>query len=155
MGATQSELTLARLVDEREVVRGKHESKLAEINTRDDKTITGDDKETLTAYRERAAELDVEIADLTQSLEAANRAVEESKAIRRAMAGGGGEGVDVSEDGVSYRTMASYARDVILTGQGRIAGSIAQRVRPEEVQAAKERLELAKRTPANTLSSNI
>ena len=52
--------------------------------------------------------------------------------------------------------MAAYARDVILTGTGREAGKIAAQLGDKtEVERAKERLQLLKRTPANTLSSDV
>ena len=83
MSGTQSELRLARLIDERELVRGKHENKLAEIEAREDKSLTDSDAETLKIYREKSANLDMEIKDLSAELEATNKAIEESKAIRR------------------------------------------------------------------------
>ncbi len=153
MGATQSELRLARLIDERELVRSKHESKLAEVEGREDKTLTGSDGEQVKIYRERAAELDIEIRELTTELEAANTAVEESRRIRRALAGQAG--ADDDGDGVVYRDMASYARDFILTRDSTICSQIASRVGDKaEVDRARERLMLM-RTPANTLSSNV
>ena len=48
--------------------------------------------------------------------------MEQSQKIRRALAGAGG--VDEDGDGVVYRTMAAYARDVIITGNGREAAKI-------------------------------
>jgi len=155
MGATQSELRLARLIDERELIRSKHESKLAEIEGRDDKTLTSSDGENLKIYREQAANLDLEIRDLTAELEAANKAIEESKQIRRALAGGF-DGLEADGDGVVYPDMATYARDVILTRQSTICSQIATQVGDkDEIQRAAERQQLLKRVPANTLSSNV
>ena len=82
-------------------------------------------------------------------------AIEQSQKIRRALAGAGG--VDEDGDGVVYRTMAAYARDVILTGNGREAAKIKgilgdkQRDRPGRVAGC----ELLKRVPANTLSGDV
>jgi hypothetical protein len=153
MGATQSELRLARLIDERELVRSKHESKLAEVESRDDKTLTSSDAEQVKIYRERAADLDLEIRDLTAEVEATNKAVEESRQIRRALAGGFAE---PDGDGIVYPDMASYARDVILTRQSTICQQIASQYSDgSEVDRARERLTLLKRAPANTLSSNV
>lgn len=155
MAATQSELRLARLIDERELVRGKHESKLAEIEAREDKTQTPADREQLTGYRERGAELDTEIGDLADEIKRHNDSVEESKKIRRVLAGTSPDGIDADENGVVYRTMAAYARDVIITGTGREMGKIAANVDREEVRRARERLQMLERDPANTLSSDV
>jgi hypothetical protein len=156
MPATQSELRLANLVDERELVRGKHESKLAEIETREDKSLSESDRQQLVAYRERAAELDGEVSDLAEEIKRHNDSVEESKAIRRVLAGTMADGVEAGDDGVVYRTMAAYARDVILTGNGRESGKIAAQLgNKDELQRAAERLQMLKRLPANTLSSDV
>jgi hypothetical protein len=155
MGATQSELTLARLVDERENVRGKHENKLGEIAARDDKEITSEDQLLLTSYREKAAEFDTQIAGLMEAAEAARKSTEESRMIRRLLAGdASANGVDADEEGVVYRTMAAYARDVILTGNGREVAKIAAGVDGDERERAAERLQMIKRVN-NTLSSNV
>ena len=87
MAATQSELRLANLVDERELVRGQHEAKLAEIATREDKNATHADKELLRGLREKAEDKDTEITELMAEIERTNKAMEESKAIRRVLAG--------------------------------------------------------------------
>lgn len=157
MAATQSELRLANLIDERELVRSKHEEKLAEIQARDDKSLTESDSQLLTGYRERAARLDDEVRDLAEEIKRHNDSIEESKAIRRVLSGTAvGDGIEADEDGVVYRTMAAYARDMILTSSGRVAGQIqAQFGDKNEIQRAAERLQMVKRTPANTLSSNV
>jgi hypothetical protein len=67
----------------------------------------------------------------------------------------GAAGFDNGEDGVVYRTMASYARDVILTRDHKNAAGIQKFVNQSELQSAEARLELLQRTPANTLSSNV
>jgi hypothetical protein len=157
MSATQSELRLARLIDERELVRGKHESKLAEIESRDDKTLQTSDNEQLVAYRERAAELDVEIGGLAGEIKATNDSIEESKQIRRVLSGSTG-GVDMDGDGVVYREFKDYAYDFFITRTNvREAQKIARQwgVDDDQIVQAKARLELVKRTPANTLSSNV
>jgi hypothetical protein len=41
---------------------------------------------------------------------------------------GNSDGVEMDGDGIAYRTMAAYARDVILTRQGRTSGMIAAQV---------------------------
>lgn len=156
MSATQSELTLANLVEERELIRGQHETKLAEIASREDKNATHSDKELLRGLRERAEDKDNEITELTAHIEREQTAMEESKKIRRILSGSATDGIDADGDGVVYRTMAAYARDVILTGSGRESGKIAAQVgNPTEIQRAAERLQMIKRIPANTLSSNV
>jgi HK97 family phage major capsid protein len=154
MGATQTELRLANRIDERELVRGKHEAKLAEIEAREDKDLTPSDREQLTALREKAAELDAEIKDLADAAKAHNDSIEESRTLRRILAGGM-DGVNVEDGEVVYRDFSSYARDVILTRTGHVTAAIQQRVSKEEVEAAAQRLQMLKRTPANTLSSNV
>ena len=105
-------------------------------------------------YRERMTDLDKEITELTVTVEANRKAIEQSKAIRRALAGA--SGVEEDGDGVVYRTMASYARDVIITGNGREAAKIKGILGDkQEIERAEQRLELLKRTPANTLSSDV
>lgn len=155
MSTTQSELRLATLLDERETVSKLHETVLASVATNEDKLPTESQKQQITAYREKEIALDEEIEQLSDDVERNRRAVESSKAIRRVLAGNT-EGVEVDGDGVAYRTMSAYARDVILTRDSRICSKIAAQFGDASgVQAARERLQLAKRTPANTLSSNV
>ncbi len=154
MSASQSELRLARLIDERETATQLHERLLADVESRDNKVLTDIESTQATAYRERARELDDEIKDLAENVESNNKAIEQSKMIRRALVGTAG--VDEVDDGIVYRTMAEYARDVILTGQGREAGKIKSILGDKtEVERAEARLQLIKRVPANTLSSNV
>lgn len=156
MSTTQSELRLATLLDERETVTKLHETVVASVETNEDKLPTESQKQQITAYREKEIALDEEITTITDDVERNRRAVESSKAIRRILAGAAGEGVDVDDDGVSYRSMAAYARDVILTSSGRETAKIAAQLGDKnEVDRAAERLQLAKRVPANTLSSNV
>lgn len=155
MSTTQSELRLASLLDERETVTKLHETVVAAVETNEDKLPTESQGQQIRAYREKEIALDEEIETLTEDVERNRRAVESSKAIRRVLAGNT-DGVEAGEDGVAYRTMAAYARDVILTGQGREAGKIAAQLGDAtEIQRAQERLQLAKRTPANTLTSDV
>jgi hypothetical protein len=155
MNATQSESRLARLVDERATASQLHEELLASVESRDEKTLTDIERQQVTMYRERGVALDGEIKELTESIAAHNAAVEASQNVRRVLSGNN-PGVEQDGDGVVYRDMATYARDVILTGQGRVSGQIAAQFGDKnEIEAARTRLELLKRTPANTLSSNV
>jgi len=148
---TQTEKRLALRLDERAKVQSLHEELLREVG---DGELSDTLKAQATAYRERASELDTEIAELEETAVADRAASEKSREIRKAMAGGVA-GVDADDDGVVYRTMAAYARDVILTGQGREVSKIAANVAKPDREAAAQRLELAQRTPANTLTSDV
>src|SRR4051812_5396491 len=92
--ATQSEIRLARLIDESELNRQKHESLLAAIEAREDKSLTTTEQEHIQMYRENSSNLDTEIDNLSQDVESAKVATEKSKALRRVIAGMDG-GVDV------------------------------------------------------------
>jgi HK97 family phage major capsid protein len=155
MGTTQSELRLASLLDERETVTNLHETVVASVQTNDDKLPTDSQSQMIRGYREKEIALDEEISNLTDDIERNRRAVESSRAVRSILAGNSG-GVEQDGDGVAYRSMSAYARDVILTSQSQTASSIAKQfATPEELEAARTRLQLAQRTPANTLSSNV
>jgi len=149
--ATQTENRLALRVKARDQVQEEHEHLLREVGDND---LTAEQQKVATALRERATELDSEIEELSASVEADRAASERSREIRRAMSGRV-DGVDATDDGVVYRTMAAYARDVILTGQGREVSKIAANVPNADREAAAQRLELVKRTPANTLTSDV
>jgi hypothetical protein len=151
----QSEIRLARLIDESDLNRQKHENLLQAVNDREDKTLSATEEEHVALYRETSAKLDAEIDSLSQDVEAAKLAAEKSKAIRRVIAGMSGS-VDIDGDGVMYRDFASYAHDVIITGQTPECSKIAKLAgNDNDILAARERLQLLKRTPANTLSSNV
>jgi hypothetical protein len=117
--------------------------------------LSDTDKKQIQMYREELAELDTEISELIADKEAHDRAEETAKSLQRArmsaLPGG-----DENGDGVIYRSMAEYARDVILTHTGRTTAQIQAQVGDRsEIEAANARLDLLKRTPANTLSSNV
>ena len=151
MGGSQSELRLARLIDERETTTKLHEDLLTEAG---DGELDDGKKQQAIAYRERATSLDEEIAALAETVDANRKALEKSQQIRRALSGNT-DGID-EDDGVVYRTMAAYARDVILTGNGREASKIKGLVGDSlEIERAEQRLQLLKRVPANTLSSDV
>jgi len=156
MSATaHSELRLASLLDERDKVQQLHEELLSRIDGNDDKMPDEVQKQQIEMYRERASTLDEEIGGLSQALERDKAAMEASRSIRRALAGSA-EGVEVDGDGVVYRTMSAYARDFILTRESQTCSKIAaQFADKQEIQAARERLNLIKRVPANTLSANV
>jgi hypothetical protein len=150
--ATQLETRLQNRIERREMVQAQHEELLRE---RKDADLTDGDKQQIEVWRTMIGELDTEIEQLTDDVEAHKRAEERSKALQRAQISNT-PGVDSEGDGVVYRDMASYARDVILTREGGELGKIsAQLGDRREVDAARARLDLLQRTPANTLSSNV
>jgi hypothetical protein len=150
--STQLETRLQNRVERREMVQAQHEELLRE---RDGNDLSDADKKQIEVWRGLISELDGEIEQLTDDVEAHKRAEERSKALQRARISST-SGVDEDGDGVVYRTMAEYARDVILTRNTQLAGMIQSRVGDKkELDAAEARLDLLKRTPANTLSSNV
>jgi HK97 family phage major capsid protein len=151
---TQSELRLTTLLDERETTTRLHEAVIAEVEKSDNKLPSESQAQQLRMYREKGKALDEEIEELTRAVEDNRKAVEASKAIRRVLAGNA-EGVEVDGDSIVYRSFAHYARDVILTEDLKSSAALRQRVGHGEVEAAKSRLQLLKRAPANTLSSNV
>jgi len=152
---TQSELRLQSLVDEREANHKLHETVIQSVSNNETRMPSESQAEQIAMYREKRQQLDEEIGLLTEEVEAHQKAVEASRNIRRALASNS-DGVDADEEGIVYRTMAAYARDVIFTSQGQTSSKIqSQFGDPDELQRAQERLQLLKRVPANTLSSNV
>jgi HK97 family phage major capsid protein len=146
------EMRLQGRVDRRELVHGKQEQLLHE---RGELELSDTDKKQIQMYRDELAEIDTEIEGLVADKEAHDRAEETAKALHRARIGAT-PGVEEDGDGVVYRDMASYARDYILTRDTPTAGMIQSQFGDKsEIEAAKARLDLLKRTPANTLSSNV
>jgi HK97 family phage major capsid protein len=146
------ETRLQTRIERREMVQAQHEGILAE---REGGDLTETEKKQIEVFRSELSDLDTEIESLTVDLESARKAEETSKAIRRAMLGQV-DGIDPDGDGVVYRTMAAYARDVILTRESQEASKIrTQFGDAATIDAAAARLDLLKRTPANTLSSNV
>jgi HK97 family phage major capsid protein len=150
--STQLATRLQNRIERRDMVQEQHEELLRE---RGDGDLTDADKKQIEVWRTSISDLDQEIEQLTDDVEAHERAAERSKALVRSRLGTT-PGVDEDGDGVIYRDMATYARDVILTRDSQTAGMIQARVGDKrEVEAAHARLDLLKRTPANTLSSNV
>ena len=155
MSTTHTELALQRMLDEREMNTKLHEELVRAIEDSDDKRPTSAQEEQIKMYRETAKELDERIAEFAESVERDRKAIENSSRIRRALVGST-EGVDHDGDGIVYRSMASYARDFILTRESPTCSKIAsQFARPQEVEAAKARLQLMKRVSNHTLSEDV
>lgn len=152
---TQAETRLATLLDERQIVTEKWEALNAAINSREDKALSETESEHIVMYRERVSEIDSETATLADDIKKTREAISNAAALRRIMAGAE-DGVEESGDGIQYRDFATYARDMILTRGSTECSKIAQLAGGEEtVLKARERLQLLKRTPANTLSSDV
>lgn len=148
----QTETRLARRIQERERTQARQEDLYKELGDGDPNDAQ---KLENTELIERTAALDAEITELAEVVTRHRTSSEASKAIRKALAGSV-DGIDADEDSVMYRTMAGYARDVILTGSGRVCSQIgAQFGDAGFLAAARQRLELVQRTPANTLSSDV
>jgi hypothetical protein len=69
---------------------------------------------------------------------------------------GGIDGVDIDGEGIVYRDFYTFARDFVLTRDFAGASKLARDFASEqEFVAMKERQQLLKRVPANTLSSDV
>jgi HK97 family phage major capsid protein len=153
---TQAELRLKNLMQERDEYRSRHEVRLADIASREDTTATDDDKKLLRELRELAAARDEEVTELVAEIERDNKAVEQSKAIRRALTGAL-PGVELEDDGTVYRDKNAYIWDFFIASQNVAEVRRITRqwgVTDDEIENANQRLQLV-RAPANTLSSNV
>lgn len=150
--ATQTERTLENRIAAREHVHAQMESLLGMLDGRmPDETEDG----VLKRHRGDLAKYDEEILVLSEQVDADRLAAKKSEEIRRASQVAGGV-ADAEEDGIVYRTMASYARDVLLTHSDKfIRAQVDSEVSEDEVRRASERQELLKRTPATTLTSDL
>jgi hypothetical protein len=149
MNPSATELRLQNRADRREIVHRKAEDLLGE---RGEDNLSDTDRKQLELYREERSMLDDEIVELLADKEANDKAAEQSRLIRQALLDQG----DVDGDGPVYKTMAQYARDVILTRESTVCGEVqTQFGNKDALHAASSRLELLKRTPANTLSSDV
>ena len=121
---TPLELRMQSRNDRLEVVRSKHEALLQE---RGDGNLSDTDKEQIRLYREETESLIEELEGLSRDKEAHDRAIENSRKLRRAQL----DSVGGDEEWVGHRTMAEYARDFILTRDSRVCSQIAaQPARP-------------------------
>jgi len=153
---TPHQIRIERLLDEEKIVQGKWAELTETVNTRDDKTMLDAENDQVVMYRERIQAIRSECEQLTDDLAADKEAEKKSLATRKLLAGLEDGAVQQTEDGILYRDFASYARDMILSKETTICSRIAQEAGGQsEVLKARERLELLKRTPANTLSSNV
>lgn len=152
MGKTQTERTLENRIAAREHVHAQMEALLAELDGKmPDETQDG----VLKRHRQDLAKYDDEIIVLSEQVEADRAAAKRSDEMRRASQAAAGL-VDVDDDGVVYRSMAVYARDVLLTHKDRhVRAQVEQAVSGDEVRRATERLQALERTPATTLTSDL
>jgi len=149
---TQTEKARDNRIAAREHVHGLMESLLGEL---DGKMPDETQAEVLKRHRADLAKYDAEIIELTEQVDADREAAKRSEEIRRASQVAAGV-ADADEDGIVYRTMASYARDVLLTHSDKfIRAQVESEVSQDEIRRAAERQELLKRTPATTLTSDL
>ncbi len=150
---TQTERRLQVKLDERVVVQGKHEDLLRSL----DGANPSDAQQTqMKGYMDDMAALDTEIDDLSIQAERDREAAKRSEQIRRAANAAKGV-ADADEEGIVYRSMAVYARDVLLTNNDRHVRAAVDNagVDPDEIKRAADRLAALERTPATTLTSDL
>jgi hypothetical protein len=153
MDVTQTERRLQVKTDQREQTNAK----LEEIHRGlDGGEPTEGEKTQMANYRSDISALDAEIDVLAKDAEADRVAKKRADDIRRAQRVAAGV-ADTEGDGVVYRSMATYARDVLLTHGDRYARAAVENsgVGENEVKRAEQRLESLERTPATTLTSDI
>lgn len=149
---TQTERTRDNRIAAREHVHAQMESLLGELDGKMPDETQG---EVLKRHRSDLAKYDDEILLLSDQVDADRAAAKKSEEIRRAAQAAAGV-ADADEDGVVYRTMASYARDVLLTHSDKfIRAQVDSEVSADEIRRADERQELLKRVPATTLTSDL
>ena len=152
------EVRLARLVDERAATTKLHDDLLAFSEASEAKVLTEPEVEQLSGLSTRAWTRSTrKFEELTDVVEKTRKSVEEARRVRRVMAAQDGElELGANGEGVGYRTFASFARDAILTRNSEICSKIAVLAGGSEiVNKAHERMLAAKRTPANTLTSDV
>jgi hypothetical protein len=153
MNESQAERTLQLRVDAREEVHAKQEQLLREL---DGATPNENQAELLRKYRSDLAYFDGEIETWSEQVDSDRKAREKSEQIRRAGLAARGADVDVDGDGVVYRSMSAYARDVLLThGDRHVRAQVDANVSKDEIKRAQERLAALERTPATTLTSDL
>jgi hypothetical protein len=139
-----------RLLDERAATQKLHESLLANAEGREDKSLSDAEKETLTAYRTRVSEIDVELEELGEVLELEDRSADTTKALRSRLNGNVPGQISSGENKETvYRTFAAYARDQLITKYPDIALRAGGNPVKDE---ARERL---LRAPAHTITDDV
>jgi hypothetical protein len=152
MHDTQAERTLQLRVDAREQTHSLQEELLREL---DGGNPTEAQRDLLTKYRSDLSFYDGEIEQWSEQVDADRKARAKSEEIRRAQNAARGV-ADADEDGVVYRNLSSYARDVLMTHSDRhVRAQVDSNVSKEEVNRAAERLAALERTPATTLTSDL
>jgi HK97 family phage major capsid protein len=154
MSVIQSERRLQVKLDERSTTQGRYEELMASAENGD---LNDSQKEQAVAYVERMNALDTEITDLADVVTSAKKAEEKSRLLREALSGGM-PGVESDEDGVVYRDPYAFVFDFFISRQN--VSEVTKITRQwglaeDDILAAQQRLELVKRAPANTLSSNV
>lgn len=152
MNLSQAEKTLQNRVAARDHVHGLMEDLLREL---DGATPDEAQKGVLRKHREDLAHFDGEIIELQEQVDRDREAAKRSEDIRRAQLAAQGV-ADADDDGIVYRTMATYARDVLLThGDRHVRAQVDNNVGSDEVKRAQQRLAALERVPATTLTSDL
>ena len=153
MQESQTERRLGLKIGERDQVHRSHEELLEVL---DGKPPNDAQKDQLKNFRSDLADLDLEVAELSEQLVKDRAAAEQSAQIRKARTAALGV-ADADGENVVYRTMATYARDVLMTHGDRYARAAVENsgVGDSEVKRAAQRLEALSRTPATTLTSDL
>jgi hypothetical protein len=153
MNESQAERTLQLRVDAREDVHGKQEQLLREL---DGATPNEQQAEQLRKYRTDLAYFDGEIDTWSEQVDSNRRARQKSEEMRRAAIAARGADVDFEGDGVVYRSMAAYARDILIThGDRHVKAQVEGNLSQDDIKRAAERLESLERLPATTLTSDL
>jgi hypothetical protein len=153
MNESQAERTLQLRVDAREDVHGKQEQLLREL---DGGTPNPQQADQLKKYRDDLVYFDGEIETWSEQVDSNTKAREKSEQIRRAALAARGADVDVDDDGVVYRTMSAYARDILMThGDRHVRAQVEANLSSDEIKRAGERMAALERIPATTLTSDL
>jgi hypothetical protein len=153
MNESQAERTLQLRVDAREQVHGLQEQLLREL---DGGTPNETQAEQLRKYRSDLQYFDGEIDAWSEQVDSDRVAREKSEQIRRASHAARGAEVDVDGDGVVYRSMSAYARDILVThGDRHVRAQVEANLSNDEIKRAGERLAALERLPATTLTSDL
>jgi HK97 family phage major capsid protein len=145
---TPTKVRLERILDERATTTRLYEDLIAGLESRDDKTPSDIEDQTLVGYREKMEKYDEEIEKLGGDLEREERSRQSSKNVRAHMAGRI-DGVSVENGETKYRSFATFARDNLIVKWPQIATLAGGQ---QEVQNARERL---MRAPQHTLSDDV
>jgi HK97 family phage major capsid protein len=153
MNESQTKRTLQLRSDAREEVHAKQEQLLREL---DGATPNDTQAELLRKYRSDLQYFDEEIDAWSDQVDADEKARQKSEQIRRASQAARGADVEFEGEGIVYRSMSAYARDILIThGDRHVRAQVDANVSKDDIKRAGERLESLERLPATTLTSDL